>query len=79
MLLLNCFSHVFLAFLIFDQTDDFARTIGFAWAKAFARWPILTIVLFLQYLVFFFERFFTQTNSNVIVEWFFACFWHFYF
>ena len=67
---------ILLAFLIFNQTDHFAKTIGFAWAKAFARWPLFKIVLFLQYLVFF-RAFFAQTNSNVIVEWFFACFWHF--
>ena len=66
-----------LAFLIFNQTDHFAKTIGFAWAKAFARWPIFKIVSFLQYLVFF-EWFFPQNDSNLTVELFFPCFWHFY-
>ena len=42
-----------LAFLIFNQTDHFDKTIGFAWALPFARWPIFKIVSFLQYLVFF--------------------------
>ena len=27
----------------------------------------------------FFERLFAQNNSNILVEWFFACFWHFQF
>ena len=48
----------------------------FAWAIALSRWPIFKIVSFLEYLVFF-ERFFAQNNSNVLLEWFFACFWHF--
>ena len=51
---------MFLAFLIFNQTDHFAKTIGFAWAKVFARWPIFKIVSFLQYLVFFRAVFFSQ-------------------
>ena len=44
-------------------------------AIAFARWAIFKIISFLEYLVFF-ERFFAQKNSYVLVEWFFACFWH---
>ena len=41
------------------------------------RRPIFKTVSFLEYLVFFFNRFFAQNKSNVSVEWFFACFWHF--
>ena len=59
--------------LFLNQTDDFPKTIGFAWAKAFVRWPIFKIASFLQYLVFFYP-FFSQINSNVVVELFFACF-----
>ena len=127
------------------QSEDFVKAIAFAWAIAFARWPIFKIVSFLQYLVFFravfseeqlqcscrmvfrtflaffifdpnsafckgysicmgsslckmadfqnrlispifgvfffylgfFERFSPHNNSNVLVELFLACFWHF--
>ena len=52
---------------------------AFAWAIAFARWPIFKMVSFLEYLVFFLERFFAQNNSNVLVESFFAGFWDFQF
>ena len=30
-------------------------------------------------ICFLFERLFAQKNSNVVVEWFFGCFWRFYF
>ena len=36
------------------------------------------IVSFFEHLVFF-ERFLAQNKSNVLVESFFACFWHFQF
>ena len=67
-----CFWH----FLFLTQTDHFAKAIAFAWAIAFARWPIFKIVSFLKYLVFF-ERFFAQKSSNVLEESCFASFWHF--
>ena len=67
---------MFLAFLIIDQSDHFAKAIAFAWAVAFERWPIFQIVSFLEYLVFF-RAVFAQNKFNVPLEWFFACFWHF--
>ena len=42
------------------QTDHFAKAIAFAWAIAFARWPIFKIVSFLEYLMFFQTGFSTQ-------------------
>ena len=56
---------------------NFAKAIAFAWARAFARWQILKMVSFLEYLVFFFEEFFPQTNYDVVVESFSSCFLHF--
>ena len=43
----------FYKFYFLTQTDHFAKAIVFAWAIAFARWPIFKIVSFLEYLVFF--------------------------
>ena len=54
----------------------FAKATAFAWAIAFARWPILKMVSFLEYLVFF-GAVFSQTNYNVVVESVFSCFLHF--
>ena len=31
-----------------------------SWARAFARWPIFNILLFLDYLTFFMRFFFTE-------------------
>ena len=64
---------MFLACLFLTQTEHFAMPIAFAWVVAFGRWPIFKIVLFLEYLFFFFKRFSAQNNSNVLVEWFLAC------
>ena len=55
---------------------NFAKAIAFAWAIAFARWPIFKMVSFLKHLVFF-GAFFAETNYNVVVESFFSCFLHF--
>ena len=52
---------------------NFAKAIAFAWAIAFARWPILKMVSFLEYLGFFL-RFFSQTSYNVVVESFLSYF-----
>ena len=41
-------------------SDHFAKAIAFAWAIAFARWPIFKIILFLEYLVFFGAVFCTE-------------------
>ena len=49
----NRFFHVFGIFKFLTQTEHFAKAIAFAWAIAFARWPIFKIVSFLEYLVFF--------------------------
>ena len=70
--LLACFWH----FSFLTQTDSFTKAIAFAWAIAFARWPILKMVLFLEYLVFL-GAVFSQNNFNVLLERFDACFWHF--
>ena len=62
---------MFLAFLIFYPNIPFSKDyIAFAWAIAFARWPILKIVSFLNIWCFF-ECFFAENNSNVLVECFF--------
>ena len=46
-LILACFWH----FQFRTPTEHFAKSITFAWAIAFERWPILKIVLYLQYLI----------------------------
>ena len=46
------------------QTDYFARAILFAWAIAFARWPIFKIVSFHEYLAFFRAVFCTEQLLN---------------
>ena len=51
----------FLQFRFLTQSKDFAK------ATAFTRWPILKMVSFLEYLVFF-ERIFAQNNSKRFVE-----------
>ena len=43
----------FYTFYFLTQTDYFAKAMVFAWAIAFARWPIFIIVSFLEYLAFF--------------------------
>ena len=40
-------------FSFLTHTDHFAKPIAFAWAIAFARWPILKILSLLEHLVFF--------------------------
>ena len=57
-------------FKFLTETDHFAKVIAYAWAIAFKRWPIFKIVSFLEYLVFFFQRFFEQNNFNNLLEWF---------
>ena len=65
---------IFLEFFYFvTQSDHFAKVLAFAWAIAFARWPIFKIVSFLEYLVFF-RAAFAQNNSNFLVELFFEIF-----
>ena len=71
-LLVESFLVRFWPFEFLSQADHFAKSI------AFARWPIFKMVSFLEYLVFF-QRFFAQNNSNVLVESFFARFWPFEF
>ena len=56
--LVEWFFRMFLAFSIFDHNWTFWK--GFAWAIAFARWPIFKFVLFLEYLVFFRAVFCTE-------------------
>ena len=56
--LFACFWHF--QFLI--QTNNFVKAIFLAWAIAFARWPIFTIVSFFEYLMFFFSRFLHRTT-----------------
>ena len=58
------------------ETDHFAKAIPHAWAIAFARWLIFKIISFLAYLGFFVAGF-AKKDCNVLVEWFFTCFWHF--
>ena len=47
--------------LISEIFDHFVKAIGFAWAIAFARWPIFKLVSFLKYLVFFRAAFLHRT------------------
>ena len=57
---------MFFGILIFDPKPGFfmgyslTQSHDFAWAIAFARWPIFKILLFLQYLVFFRAVFCTE-------------------
>ena len=51
---------MFLSVLVFDPTKSFAKVIAFAWAIAFASWPIFKIVSFREYLVFFEAVFCTE-------------------
>ena len=67
----------FYKFYFLTQTDHFAKAIVFAWAIAFARWPIFKNVSFLEYLVFFPAVFFPHNNSSVLINMFFACFYTF--
>ena len=72
------FSHVFGILKFLMETDHFAKAIALAWAIAFARWLIFKIISFLAYLGFFVADF-AKKDFNVLVEWFFTCFWHFKF
>ena len=56
----ECFFECFWNFYFVTQSDHFAEAIAFAWAIAFARWPIFKIVSFLEYLVFFRAVFCTE-------------------
>ena len=67
-----CFWH----FKFLTQNDHLAKSIAFAWAIAFARWPIFKLFAFLEYLVFFRAVFFALNISSVLLACFFACFWH---
>ena len=72
----NLFSPFFWHFLILIQTDHFA------WAIAYASWPILAIFKILSFFEYFgvlWSVFFAQNNSNVIVQSYFAPFCPFYF
>ena len=52
---------MFLAFLICEPNWPLSKAyIAFTWALAFARWPILKNVSFLQYLEFFWAAFNTK-------------------
>ena len=66
-LFLTCFKH----FQFLTQTDQFAKAIAFAWDGHFSKFSHFSNIWC------FFELFFEQNNSNVLVESFFACFWHF--
>ena len=75
---------MFLAFLIFDSNWPFCKgySLCMGYTLAFERGPILKI--FISFFHFsniwcFFKRFFAKNNSNVFVERFEACFWHFLF
>ena len=50
------------------QIEYFAKAIAHAKLIDFARWPIFNMVSFVEYLVFFFERFFAHNYSNVNKE-----------
>ena len=67
---------MFLVFLIFDLNRLFCK--GY---KAFASWPILgffKMLSFFEYKVFSYWSF-GHSSSNVLVQSFFASFWHFQF
>ena len=64
---------MFLAFLILDPNWPFCKGYSLCKMADFQNRLISRI------FGFFFERFFAQNNSNVLVESFFACFWHFCF
>ena len=61
-ILLEWFFACFWNFEFLTQTDQCAKAIAFAWAIAFARWPIFKIVSFLEYLVFFSSGFLHRTT-----------------
>ena len=73
-MLIDMFFACFYTFYFLTQTDHFAKAMVFAWAIAFARWPIFKIVSFVEYLVFF-PAVFLQNNSSLLVQPFSACFW----
>ena len=60
LLLQNEFSHVFGIFNFWLKLTILQRIIAFAWAIAFARYPLLKIVSFLEYLAFFRAVFCTE-------------------
>ena len=60
-MLIDMFFACFYTFYFLNQTDHFAKAMVFAWAIAFARWPIFKIVSFIEYLVFF-QRFLHRTT-----------------
>ena len=57
-------------------SDHFAKAIAFAWAIALQDGKFSKSSYFLNSWCLF-ERFFAQNNFNVLVPWFFTCFWHF--
>ena len=64
---------MFLAFLVFDLNWPFCK--GYSLCK------MVDFQKFSHFLNIwcFFKPFLAQTNSNVLAELFFACFWHFLF
>ena len=67
------FKHVFLHFKFWTQSDDFAKSIAFAW------WPFLAIfkmVSFLEYQLLF-GAVFCIEQLQCVVETFLACFYAF--
>ena len=74
-LLYNCFWHVFRIFNC-SKLTIFQRV--YPLHGLYPTWPIFKLSHFSNIWCFF-ERFFAQNNSNVLVEWFFACFLHFKF
>ena len=70
------FCMLVLHFQFLTQADHFAKDIAFAWAIVFETWPIFKIVSFPEYFVFF-RAVFAENYSYVLVDLFFACFWHF--
>ena len=75
----NVFVETF--FACFRQFYSFTQTGYFAWAIAFALWPFLAILKMLSYfdISCFFEPFFAQNNSNVLVQTGLPYFRQFYF
>ena len=65
-----------LAFLIFNQTDHFAKTKALHGLKPLQDGRFLRLSHFSNIWCFF-EWFFPQNDSNLTVELFFPCFWHF--
>ena len=70
---------IFLAFLIFGLNSPFSKGYSLCMCYGLCKITDFPKLCHFSNISYFFEWFFAQNNSDNLLQWFFACFWHFQF